>query len=355
MRLPLRSHSRIGLDLGASAVRAAEVRQDPPTLARVAQVRIAQGSIENGEVRDPEAVAAALEELWEVGHFHGRRVHMGIGNPRVVVREVALPWLADKELRASLPFQVQEHVPIPIEEAVLDYQTVEEFEQDGRRMVRLLLVAAQRSMVLRLVEAVEAAKLMPVGIDIVPFAVMRSVGQVDGLGLAASFGEEAVVDIGSDITSITVHRGGLPRFVRILSSGGRDITDAIARAVPVGDEEAERIKRGESGETGEILQQAEEVVRARTRAFVDEVRSSLDFYSSQAAGPGISRVVLSGGGPRLAGLPQALAEQMDCEVVQGRSFQRVSPEVDMVPEAMASAEPLLAVAVGLALPGEMAG
>lgn len=355
-RLPFVSgRSRIGLDVGATAVRAAELRLNPPTLARVAQVRVPPGAVEAGEVKEPGPVAAALEELWQVGKFGGRQVHLGIGNQRVVVREVTLPWLAEKELRVSLPLQVQEHVPIPVDEAVLDYQVIEEMEQEGRRVVRILLVAAQKVMIHRIVEAVEMSKLSPVGIDIVPFAIMRSVGSVDGIGLATDLGgDEAVIDIGSDITSIVVHTNGLPHFVRILSSGGREITEAIGRALPVSEDEAERLKRGESAETEDIRTQAEAVVRTRLASFVDDVRSSLDFYTAQAPAARIGRVVVTGGGSRLAGLLEALSEQLPYHVDQGRAFGRVTPAVDLVPEAMAAAEPLLAVAVGLALPGASA-
>src|SRR4029077_11147066 len=91
------SSGRIGLDIGATAVRAAQLRLNPPTLVRVAQVRLPAGAVEGGEVRDADAVASALEELWHVGKFKGKRVHLGIGNPRVVVREKTLPWLSPKE------------------------------------------------------------------------------------------------------------------------------------------------------------------------------------------------------------------------------------------------------------------
>lgn len=344
------SSGRIGLDIGATAVRAAQLRLNPPTLVRVAQVRLPAGAVEGGEVRDADAVASALEELWHVGKFKGKRVHLGIGNPRVVVREKTLPWLSPKEFRESLPFQVQEDIPIPIDEAVLDYHTVEEVEQEGRKMARVLLVAAQKTMVLRHVEAVEKAKLVPVGIDIVPFAIVRSLGQ-DGLSLTAGEGEEAIVDVGSDITSITVHSRGVPRFVRILASGGQDITVALTRALPVSDEDAERLKRGENQDGSELATQASGIVRQRARAFVDEIRSSLDFYTSQSGGSHIGRVVLTGGGSRLVVLQEEMSEQMPYEVVVGRAFQRVTPTVDLVPDAMAAAEPLLGVAVGLALPG----
>src|SRR5947209_4967443 len=148
---------------------------------------------------------------------------MGVGNQRVVVREVVLPWLSEKELRESLPFQVQEFIPIAVEEAVLDFDVLEDFEHEGQRMLRVLLVAAQRPMVETVVEVAQQAKLEPVGLDLVPFALLRSVSEAEG-GLFEQSGEVAVIDVGAEITSICVHEQGVPRFVRILPTGGNDIT-----------------------------------------------------------------------------------------------------------------------------------
>jgi type IV pilus assembly protein PilM len=346
---------RIGVDIGSTGVRAAELamRRMPPQLVRVAQVPMPEGGVSNGEIRDSALVAEALKELWSRGKFRSRDVVLGVANQRVVVREVALPWLSDKELRESLPFQVQEFVPIPVEEAVLDFHVLEEFEREGRRMVRILLVAAQKGMIQQIVHAAEAAKLRPVGLDLVPFAIVRSVGSIEGSGLAGSEGgDEAIVDIGADTTSICVHAWGVPRFVRILPSGGRDVTDAVARAVGVPEEEAELIKRdGESGLAPEKREQATQAAVSRAAAFADDIRSSLDFYQSQMPGAKIGRVLLTGGGSKLEGLQRMLVDRFPADVAVGRPFHRVSPALDMSESAMAEAEPLLAVAVGLALPG----
>src|SRR5205085_10001337 len=182
----------------------------------------------NGEIRDPIVVAEALKELWRTGGFRGKQVYMAVGNQRVVVREIVLPWLPEKELRDSLPYQVQEFIPIPVDEAVLDYDVLEEFEHEGQKMLRVLLVAAQRPMVETVVEVARQAKLEPVGLDLVPFALLRSVSDPDG-DLFDQPGEVAVVDVGAEITSICVHERGVPRFVRIHPTGGPDTTAPVAR------------------------------------------------------------------------------------------------------------------------------
>jgi type IV pilus assembly protein PilM len=392
--------TRIGVDVGSTAVRVAEVAAgEIPVIVRAAQVPLPPGVVEAGEVRQPEIVGEALRELWSKAGVKSKQVHLGVGNQRVVVRELALPWLPEKELRDTLGFQVQEFIPMASDEAVLDFDPLGEMDQGGRRMVRILLVAAHKPMVNALVEAALAAKLDPQGIDLTPFAVIRAVGAGDdGLDLDSS-GDEAIVDIGAQVTSICVHDRGVSRFVRMLPSGGRDITLALASGLGVDDEMAERLKRGERfggiadavpavgspadgapavqlpppadappvdtlptdtlpaeaprGIPGVLADPV--VVRdlALTRAgsFVDEVRSSLEFYTAQMPNAQIGRVLVVGGGSRLDGLLELLQERLPVPVDRGRLFERAKSEIELSAEASAEAEAVLAVAVGLAIPG----
>ncbi|MDH5225263.1 MAG: type IV pilus assembly protein PilM [Actinomycetota bacterium] len=385
---------RIGLDIGSTAVRAVELTgSDPPTVVKAAQVPLPAGAVENGEVKDPEVVTEALRELWERGGFKAKRVYMGVGNQRVVVREIALPYLPEKELRASLGFQVQEFIPMAVDEAVLDYDPIGEFDQDDRKMLRMLLVAAQRQMVDTVVAAATGAKLEPVGLDLVPFAMVRSVGTT-GVGMdLEDEGDEAVIDIGAHVTNIVVHARGTVRFVRILPSGGRDITLAIARGIGVDDEVAERLKRGEevelessqpdapqaddgddaahpdaagegddeAGDRGADsvsepldLSRVREIAMQRAASFVDEIRSSLEFYTAQAQGARIARVLVTGGGSKLEGFLELLRQRIPVEVEAGQVFHHARSQLSLSDEALAEAEPVLAVAVGLAIPGRNA-
>jgi type IV pilus assembly protein PilM len=356
--------TRIGLDIGSTAVRAAELTEgSPPSVVRAAQVPLPVGAVENGEVRDVEAVAEVLRELWSPQHggFKSRKVWMGVGNQRVVVREIALPSMPEKELRQSLGFQVQEFIPMPVDEAVLDYHLIEELEIEGRPMMRLLLVAAQRVMVDTLVAAATSAKLEPMGVDLVPFALVRAVGAT-GAGMELeTTGGEAVVDVGAHVTNIVVHSAGETRFVRILPSGGRDITLAIARGMSVEDDVAERLKRGDVGNDhvptpeggngiARQLAQASEIAMQRATQFVDEIRSSLEFYTAQTQGARIERVLISGGGSKLEGFIDILRQRIPVTVEPGRVFSRVGSKLSLSEGAQAEAEPLLATAVGLAIP-----
>jgi type IV pilus assembly protein PilM len=339
--------SRIGLDVGATAVRATEVSggREDAVLVRAAQVALEPGAVEHGEIKDPDAVATAIRELWREGGFRTRQVYLGVGNQRVLVREIVLPWVATKELRESLRYQVQDFIPIPVDEAVLDFDVLEEFEHEGAPMIRVLLVAAQRTMVDTLLSVVREARLEPQGLDLVPFALLRAVGDGDDPVFGAD-GDEAVVDIGAEVTSLCVHDRGVPRFVRILTTGGNDITLAVARALGVSEAEAEQLKRGEAV-PGADLEEARRVADGRASTLIDEIRSSLEFYAAQSPTARVSRVLVTGGGSKLPGFLAFLQDRIGVPVDRGHLFRTRDPRFDLDQEI----EPHLAVAVGLAIPG----
>jgi type IV pilus assembly protein PilM len=345
--------SAIGLDIGTSGVRAAELSfgKGQVTLDKFGQVALPDGAVRDGEVINVDAVAAAIKQLWAHTKFSSKKVVIGVANQKVVVRQVDLPWMPADELKKSLAYQVSDLIPMPVEAAVLDFHPLEERTGDtGARLVRGLLVAASRDMVNASLEAVQRGGLTPVMVDLTSFAVIRSVAAIDDIGVGAPV--EALVDIGARVTNIIVHQGGVPKFVRILLMGGQDVTDAVAERMGVPQDEAEAMKQGLSAEpaTGFGPQAADRVVDATMATFVDEVRGSLDYYLASSGSAPIAKLSLTGGGARLARLAERLAVATRVTVDVGNPLHALRLGMTgLSPEQLAFVQPLSAVPVGLAL------
>jgi type IV pilus assembly protein PilM len=346
----------VGLDVGTHAVRAAELAlgRDDATLVRFGQVTLPPGAVRDGEVADPPAVAGAIRRLWSEAGFRARRVIVGVGNQRVIVRQAELPALSEEDLRSALQFEAPELVPIPIEEALLDFQVLEHFVgADDAAMVRVLLVAAQRDMVRSLLAAVEGAGLEATMVDAVPFALLRALAGATA-HLASDRGPaEAIVDVGAGVTNVVVHEAGVPRFVRILATGGAALTEAIAADLGVDLDMAEDLKRrAQPGSLDQLEARAARLIDERVRPLVDEIRGSLDFYQAQAGAAAISRVLLSGGGSRLRGLAERLRGELGLPVEAAHPLLGIRVGRTGIPEEqLVDAEPLLATPIGLALAG----
>jgi type IV pilus assembly protein PilM len=213
-------------------------------------------------------------------------------------------------------------------------------------MLRVLLVAGHRDMVTAHVEAAVKAGLKPVGVDLTPFAVLRSIGSDS----AFSEGNEVLVDIGAGVTNIVVHEAGIPTFVRILVMGGDGITEALVSGLSISREDAEAYKR--QAQVGADHDVAARIITEQADHFVDEIRSSLDYYQAQAGSVRLSGVRLTGGGAMLAGLPERLATALRLPVEVGNPFDRLAVKDTVYgPEDLARVGPSLTTAVGLALGG----
>lgn len=209
------------------------------TLERFGQVALPEGAVRDGEVIDEAAVAAQIRHLWSATGFSGKRVILGVGDRHVVVRQVELPAMSPAQLKKTLPFQVQDYLPMPVDQAVLDFHQTGAYTTESGEHVRGLLVAASRVGVMSAVQSVRAAGLRPVSVDLNSFALLRSVGA----GPSQPGLTEAIVDVGARVTNLVVHTGGVPQIVRILFMGGQSVTEALSERVGMAPMEAEAFKQ----------------------------------------------------------------------------------------------------------------
>lgn len=343
----------IGLDLGTTHVRAAELvfgsggrgAGAQPTLVRYGEVALPPGAIRDGEVEDTGVVSAALRQLWSEARFPTREVNIGVGNQRVVVRELDLPWMPLPQLKASLPFQVQELLPMSTDEALLDFYATAEIEGASGRMVHGMLVAATRDTVRANLLAVESAGLRPTMVDLNPFALMRSVVRGDLAGRTV-----AVVDVGARVTQVIIAANGQPQFVRMLPSGGHNVTDAVASAMGISAPEAEGLKRetGIGYAVAPDLAAAGEAINSVVRPLIEAVRNTFVYYAGNHPGAGIEVVVLTGGGSHLPGLGQYLSSASRLAVTLGDPLATVKLAKTVDAGRVTPRSSLLALSLGLA-------
>jgi type IV pilus assembly protein PilM len=205
----------VGLDIQPGLVAAVKVRVNGSIRAeRAAAQPLDADTVREGEVVDPEGLTEALRELFSAGTL-GKRVRVGIANQRTVMRTLELPPVTDrKELAAAVRFQAQDQVPMPLSNAALDFHPLGIFDSPSGPRQRVVLVAAQRDMVERLLAAVRAAGLTPQGVDLSAFALIRSLyDRADG-----DDGRVLYVNV-DGLTNLAIAEGTTCRFTRVVGGG----------------------------------------------------------------------------------------------------------------------------------------
>lgn len=343
----------IGLDIGTTSVRAAEMEfgkgtgmDRSATLVRYAEASLPAGAVRDGEVADADVVSATLRQLWSKAKFGTKDVVIGVGNQRVLVREFDLPWLPDNQIKQALPFHVQGVLPMSTDDALLDFLPVSEFEGRSGRTLKGMLVAAQRDTVNANVLAVVGAGLRPTMVDLNAFALLRAVCRGD---LATR--TVAVVDVGAHLTHVVVSQRGVPRLARTLPSGGQGVTDAVSSAAGIGRPEAEDAKRalGIGYQGDDVTAPAARAVDESAQKLLEAVRATVGFYSNANRQAPVEVLLLTGGGANLPGFGQYLATLARMPVLLADTLAGVRVRKGSLPTSFGvGGTPVAALPIGLA-------
>jgi type IV pilus assembly protein PilM len=326
--------SVVGLEIEAGSIAATEVKVNGSSRVTASAIApLDPGTFHEGEVRDPDRLAAALKALF-AEHKLSKHVRLGVGNQRVVVRTVRLPAIEDpKEMAAAVRFQAQEQMPMPLDQAVLEHQVVGGVpaEEGSPPQVDVIVVAARRDMVSSFLEPMRRAGLQPLGVDLSAFAMIRALAGVANPQATSEPGVErpATADLYcsiGDVVNLAVARGRSCLFTRVSHAGLEAISESLRASLALSPDLAVQWMGhvGLERPTEEIEGDPETIAAVRRAleggllALLDELRLSLDYYGSQEAALPVERIVLCGAGSTIPGLVQRMEESLALQIEVAR-------------------------------------
>lgn len=362
----------IGMDIDRGSIKAVQISRSGGnyTLQHAGYRKLPPGVIEDGEVADYEILVQELKEFWETHGFKGKKVVLGVANQRVVVRLLDLPHMEPDDLKSAINFEAQDHIPMPLDEAVLDYLVVGP-QENNENMDRIMIVAAQRDMIGGFTAAIRDAGLRPVGVDVKALSLIRS-------SLPESLFDEGaalLLDISPEITSLVVTQGGAPSLTRFILGGSSNFVQAISEVADIPEEEAEKHLMNPRIALGDALDETEPAEEEPTEAEPDEdeldpalmfdirrgledavqflaedVQRSIEYHYSQPGAREVSQVFVSGEGALVSGLDSYIGELLDIPTQRANPLQKLAANRSNVSdEQLRMMEPVLAVALGLAI------
>jgi type IV pilus assembly protein PilM len=329
-----RSSQAIGLDIGSRYIKAVELQPDKEgaALRKAGSKPTPADALRSGVIADALSVAEAVSSLLETLAIDCTSAVAAVSGPTVVVRQVQLPAMPEKRLRKSIQWEARNYISFPVEDSVIEFQIVNETAAEDVGKMDVILCACPREMVDTRVEALELAGLEPVAVEIEPFATIRSLVEWGG-GPELDQETLALVGMGAAYTDINIVKNRSFVLSRVIPIAGNAFTEAVSTALSVDPEEATRIKEtGMQLVTSEeerslqdpMAQQASRAVEPLLEELTREVSRSLAYYdyqqqapdvdSADIDGPGVNRIMLTGGSARMAGVDRYLKAHVNVPV-----------------------------------------
>jgi type IV pilus assembly protein PilM len=358
----------VGLDIDRGAIKAVQVSRSSGSYAlqHVGYRKLPPGAVSDGEVADHDLLSYEIKEFWASHSFKGKAVYLGVANQKVVVRLLDFPRMSPEDLKSAIGFEAQDQIPMPIDEAVLDYVVLGP-QEEGSDLDRILIVAAQQDMISRYSSAVRAAGLRPEGVDVKALSLLRSTLP---LSLFDDEGAILLLDIGAEITSLVVSQSGTPTLTRFIPGGSGYLAQAVAEAASLPEEEAERQLMNPKVRIGPELEEEIEGAQEEdgddfdpalvydirhgledaVQALAEDVQRSVEYHYSQPGSREVTQVFVSGEGALVNGLDAYLGDLLGVATHRGTPLSKLASNKSNVPdEQLRVMEPVLAVALGLAL------
>ena len=333
----------VGLDIGSGLIKLAVIDHSSgrPTLAQVAVTPVLADAIVEGEIMDPSVVADAIRGLFVSAGVKRKKVAVAVGGRDVIVKKIQVDRMGEGDAYDVVRWEAQQYVPFDIEGVELDFQVLDP-EGEGVQM-DVLLVAAKRELVENRATLLADAGLDPAVVDVDAFALHNAfeVNYPD-----AMVGVSGLIHIGHEVTNVNILQDGVPVLTRDLSVGTRKFREDLQRERGMSAEAADQLLQGT-----ERSPDLEPFVKNRGEEIGVGVERASAFLSSASREAGqVQRIYCSGGGARIPGLADTLAERLRLPVEVANPVKGIAARDDAVGGLhVDDVAPLMMLAVGLAL------
>ena len=326
----------VGLDIGRVHINVVQIlrTQDSVILEKYAHHRIV-----------PETpVSAQLKSLFQSAQFSGKNVRVSIKGQGVILRFVSFPRMARDEFESSIQYEAEKYLPFAMSEVLLDFHIVEpsKTKSDSKTM-DVILVAARRQEILKLVKLIQDANLQPDSIDV------DAIAFVNAFLFAKRDAAEQVcvlIDFGAKDVNINILDHGILRFSRDITFGGYDITQFLKRKLQIGDPEAMSIQF--SADPGNSAH--EEALRQSFASLIQELKLSINYFFGQhqdTEKP--ASIFVSGGLANMDILRRSIEQEAGIPVSLWSPTESFAIGPEVKKGELESFQPYLPVSIGLAL------
>ncbi len=330
-----------GLDIGSHNIKLIKLvpKEDKYLLTAFGSSPSTSKGLRSEAESDLTALAEIIKKLHQEAKIKTKNVVTALPQDQVFTRVITLPPLSEEELNSALKWEAEQYIPLPLEEVVLTHEVVGKIKEDDKEKTEVLLAAAPKNLIEKVVKVLKVAGLNPVSIEMEISSLARSLVPPDSQGVL-------VVDLGAKATDLAVVENSQVVLVHSIPTAGEALTRAVVLELGLEPSQAEAYKKAYGADIKKLEGKVSSALSPILGEIIREIEKTIQYY--QTRGKNLKRIILAGGS---AGLPEAanlLAKKLNLEIQIGNPFSQIV-EDNLLTKIPSTDFPMYAVAVGLAM------
>ncbi|HQX55176.1 MAG TPA: type IV pilus assembly protein PilM [Pyrinomonadaceae bacterium] len=339
-----------GLDIGSSSIKMVELEGKANNLSLVGLgfENLPSDTIIDGQIMELNTVSDVIQSVCANHQITATQVVTGVSGHSVIIKNIVLPPMSREELEESIDWHAEEHIPYDLADVSLDYQVT----ANDADSTHVLIAACKRERIDNIKQAIQLAGKQPVIIDVDTFALQNC---YEANYNPTESDVVTLLNIGASTMNVNIVKGTRSLFTRDITVGGSQFTDVLQRSLGLNFQQAEAVKRGVHNVADGIEEKSiEPLMNNVTEIVAMEIQKTFDFYRATTEDNDtiVQKILISGGGSKLAGLAQELSQRLELPVEVLDPFRNIKVDPKKFdPEYLNEIVPEMAVAVGLAIRG----
>ena len=338
------SSSSFGLDISEESIKFTELimTKDGIRLGRYGEREVPAGVIESGKIKNLKKLEEILTSLKKDEKI--KSVRVSLPEEQVYLFRIKLEKEGLEEVREGIEFSLEEHIPIPAQDVIFDYEILNE---DNKNLY-VQVVAISKNIIENYLLALENSEIPVLFFELEAQSLVRAVVKKGDLETYM------IVDFGKRRTGIAIVSQGVLMFTSTIDMGGVVLSNLIQKSLKISFEEAEKMKQQYGLSRDSKNKEIFSILLNGVSVLCDEISKHFLFWNTNKEEnnknhPLIKKIILCGGDSNLIGLSDYLSANMKIKVETANVWINISDTEKYIPEINFEQSLSYATAIGLAL------
>lgn len=317
----------VAFDIGSTTTKIVEgiYFKENLSVNKFVEISTPKGTISDGAIVNKEALISRLQQTLSENSISAKEGICTNNSTSIINRELMIPKVEDDEIETVVRYEIQQYLPINLDDYVLQTNILGEEEIEGNQKLNVRAIAYPEKMARGYYELLEELNLKPYALDVNYNALNKLINYVDVINEYEYNPKESIVfiDMGATSLDVNIYNEGILQFTRIIKNGGIDIDEILIQMLNISKDEIEQYKE-------KNINLREENVNAQNRAVINEIDEWIDkiekviqFYKNKNMGIGVDKIFIYGGTAKIKGLCEYMTSKLLINVVRIQSIPKI--------------------------------
>lgn len=284
-----------------------------------------EGSVIDGAIINILALESVVKKIIEENDINIKDAICTTNSSSIINREIYIPKVDKSEMDTVIKFEIQEYLPINLNNYIVQYIELGEEEVDGKEKIKVNVIAYSEKVARTYYEFIKNLGLKPYALD-TTFNSLNKIVKVSKEINEYEYNDGdtlAFIDIGAASVNVNIYKDEKLDFTRLLKFGGNEIDEALKNKCNISQNAFERVKFQEVN----LIDLEEEGPSAVVRDIIEKWTSEIDrifkFYKSRDIGNKIDRIFIYGGVSKTKGIESYLSGRFATKVRRVKELSNV--------------------------------